>query len=470
MKKNIIFGMLVSLLAIPTFAQVPATDVPQEEIKKKDYSHYTAGSSISVGFGLAGSSLATGKANEGVYNKVGFPSYNVSLRYTYFVYKFMGITTGLDFSNYNSTLGLKGMYAWPAVTDMGIAYQRRAWFADPYSSWSEVENISMIEIPIGLTFKYKPAKVGLIGTVGVKLAFPVAANYQSKGNVTMYNYYPTLNTYEYNGPHMTANVAYEEDMRKYDKAMWSTVNGQVFAEFGALFELHPRLDLSVSVYGNYGLNNVVAANDDFGFANKTNGLNTELAPMANYKGLLGTAVQTANPWSVGGKIALHINCRKKSDEQIAAEAYIAPEVVYVYDTVRQVIKEVIHDTITIEVGQIDSTNSWILEQKSRIFYKVNDAKHPIMQPANLIDLLSSALVGNRNERVVIAGYASSEGQASYNERLAMERAKTVANMLRARGVQDNQIEIMSFGDTKTKNNTDPEDMVRDRRVEVIPQK
>jgi len=404
-----------------------------------------------------------------VYNKVGFPSYNVSLRYTYFVYKFMGITTGLDFSNYNSTLGLKGLYAWPAVTNMGIAYSRRAYFGDGYSSWSEVENISMLEIPVALTFKYKPNQIGLIGTVGVKVAMPVAANYKSTGNVNVYNYYPTLNSYEFDGPHVTRNAAYDENVCKYDKSMWSGVNGQVFAEFGALFEVHPRLDLSVSIYGNYGLNSVVAANNEFGFANKANGLNTEIAPMANYKGLLGTAVQQANPWCVGGKIALHINVRKKSDEQIASDAYIAPEVVYVYDTVQKVVTRVIHDTIVETVYKVDSVTSWILDETQLIYYKVGDATHPIIEPENLIELLASSLLADRSAQIVIEGHASAEGTLSYNERLARRRAETIAAIFESRGVKKDQMIIHAVTrEAKDADLNDKAAMVRDRCVEIIP--
>lgn len=468
MKKNIIFGMLVSLLAIPTMNAQVQTLYSDGGTGAKPQ-HYTAGSYISVGLGLAGSGMAT--TSDRVFNEIGGPSYNASLRYTYFMFNYMGITTGLDFSSYTATLGLQGRYTWPAVTDMGMAYTRISHFADGYSSWKELENLYMLEVPIALTFKYKPNKVGFIGTAGIKLGFPVAANYKSSGTVNIRNYYQSLNVKEMEGPHVTLNAQYEEDTRKYDKSMWQGINGQLFAEFGALFQVHPRMDLSVSVYGNYGLNNVIKANDAFGFASAKNNLNTDIAPMAEYKGLMGTAVDHVNIWSVGGKIALHINVRKLSDEQLIDASYMAPDVVFVYDTVPQVVTEIVHDTVTITREKVvDYTNAWVLEKQGAIFFRVGDAKRPMCSPENYIDILASALTTNRNAKINIDGRASYEGNAEFNQKLSEDRANKIADMLRARGVKDEQMVIQGLGSSKNVESDNPEDHVRDRRVDIIPVK
>jgi len=485
MKKTIIFGMLVSLLAIPTFAQEQAVEqTPNQDPQAADAAqvdsmmrtapvHFTAGSTISLGFGLAGSGLAIGGDN--VYSAKNGLGYNASIRYTYYVYKFMGVTTGLDFSTYSSTIGMKGRYDWAAESATGIPYSRYMDF-DKYgnSTFSEVETVYMLEIPLALSFKYKPQRVGLMGTVGMKLGFPVSGTYQSKGNLRLYNdlgSYGVENDYNLSS-HITKEDQVNEGVYKYDRSTWSTVNGSVFAEFGALFEVHPRLDISLSVFGSYGVNNIVATQNAFGFARPSNNFDNAEASMPQYKGLLGTTVVNhANPWSVGAKIGLNINCRKKSDERLAAEAYVAPEVVYVYDTVQRVVNRVIHDTVYQNVYLTDTMVSWILEAPQFIYYEQGDAVHPVIEPENLVELLASALVANRSMRVILEGHASAEGTQSYNQRLAYRRAETIGDMLQKRGVRKSQINVrMVTRSSESVNLSDKAKLVKDRRVDIIPVK
>jgi len=487
MKKNIIFGMLVSLLAIPTFAQEQAVVAPEQapeaaeqvaqdsaSLKVTAREHFTAGSTISLGFGLAGSNLAV-KGDNVFAQKFGL-GYNASLRYTYYVYKYMGITTGVDFSVFSNTLGMKDRLNFASQapsyeTGKTYDYYRFTTFGEGgASTFSEVENIYMLEVPIALTFKYMPNRVGLIGTVGMKLGFPIQGTYQSKGSLSISNDFYEKGFVEQN---VLVDSKFDEGVYTYDRNVWSVVNGSVFAEFGALFNVHPRLDLALSVFGSYGVNNICATNSELGFATKSNKFGEYGAPaMADYKGLLGTnAISSANPWCVGGKLTLQINCRKKSDETIAAEAYIEPDVVYVYDTIHQVINRVIRDTVFENVYLVDSVTSWILADNQRVYYKLGDAIHPTISPENLIELLASSLIGNRDAKIIVEGHASADGQRSYNNRLAYRRAETIVNMLKERGVKDEQMEIRTVTKEPTKENlSDEEALIRDRRVTIIPVK
>ncbi len=75
--------------------------------------------------------------------------------------------------------------------------------------------------------------------------------------------------------------------------------------------------------------------------------------------------------------------------------------------------------------------------------------------------------GNPNMRICVIGQADKQGNADYNKKLALRRAKAVADFLEKQGLPRNQFDISSrgeaFGDTWFGNNP----AEADRRVEVL---
>jgi len=533
MKKNIVFGMLVSLLAIPMYTQAQkapamiseevATDngsaskeaekaakAAAKEAEKAEKAaakeaakaekdaakeakkaaqpagvHYSTGSVISVGFGAGCGGMQT--TGDNITSKMAYPTYNVGLRYTYFFKKFMGFTTGVDFSSYNATFGLKGILDWNGVTTgynemlTPTPYSHRLNFdaeGKTGSKWSELETIGMVEVPIALTFKAKPNKVGFLGTLGLKLGFPVTGSYKYEGTLNHTAYFDNMGYLEVNPDRYMMNDKYEDIAAiKYDKKVWNVLNCGVFAEAGILFQVHPRVDMSLSIYGSYYINSVNGTPDEdrqkLGFASANNNYatanNGEMQSIMNqYNGLIGTdVVDRINPFSCGVKLALHINCSNKSDEQRAAELYVAPEIIHVYDTVNTISVQLVHDTLVQEV-RIPCDPEYSAEEKEIIYYQVGDASSPVIQPANLLDKLAAKLKADPEMKIVVAGHASPEGNPIYNEILAQKRADKIAKMLIDKGVNKYQLIVRSYGSERPSNVTGIEDLVKDRRVEIIP--
>lgn len=498
MKKNFVYGLLVAALTLPTFASaqdatapdsiltdsaalVAAADsVPQkakkERVKKErvypvDSVHYTQGHVLSVGFGFGMSGLWSD--GENIKNGIGFPGFNASLRYTYYFLKYMGFTTGVDFSTYRAEASLEGMMNLENnKTDLGQEYLHQLNF-DGNSEWKEMQNIQMVEVPIALSFKAKPHHVGFLGTVGLKLAFPVFGSYTYKGNL---NHQGAFNQYGYveaADTHFgTQNVSQEESIEIKRNTM-NVVNCNLFGEVGILFQVHPRVDMSVSFYGNYGLNdlNSTPHRDRAEFVEAYQyGAAFNQGYYQSHNGLFGAAiVDRVKPWNFGIKIAAHINVNKKSDEQKAAESYIAPEMVndtitlvdtvYVHDTVEVVIKE----TIEKKVEQITK-----MLEKVIIYYNVGDSKTPIINPANMLDSVATIIAENPQIRVAVEGHASSDGNPQFNQMLSENRAMNVATLLRSKGVKDSQMEVAGYGSDHPLKFGAADDPTKDRRVEIIP--
>jgi peptidoglycan-associated lipoprotein len=65
-----------------------------------------------------------------------------------------------------------------------------------------------------------------------------------------------------------------------------------------------------------------------------------------------------------------------------------------------------------------------------------------------IEAHAAYLLANPQQRIRIEGHTSEEGTREYNIALGEKRAKAVANVLLAQGVNPNQINIVSYGKEK----------------------
>ncbi|MCQ2311812.1 MAG: OmpA family protein [Paludibacteraceae bacterium] len=532
MKKNCICGLLVTLLAIPTFAQEVQQDSTinaqveaafdaaaaeaammdsaivanadsaivadidsaaleeavapakqkrerKERVYPVDSVHYTKGHVLSVGLGFGMSGLWSNGDN--IKNGIGFPGFNASLRYTYYFFNWMGFTTGIDFSTYRAEAKLEGvMDLEPGITDHKVGYIHRLDFGDK-SSWKEMQDVKMLEVPIALSFRAKPHHVGFLGTVGLKLAFPVYGSYNYKGTLDHLAAFPESGFgKDAVTPLWTEDGLEHNEAVEIKRSTINVVNCNIFGEVGILFQVHPRVDLSVSLYANYGLNDLNSTKHrdraDYAFGPAVYE-NREHIPFSDgtyqeHNGLFGAAIiDRVQPWNCGIKVAAHFNVNKKSDEQKALENYVAPEMmhdtisltdtVYIHDTIVREI--VIKETIEKKVEQITK-----MLEKVIIYYNVGDSKTPIINPANLLDSVATIIAENPQIRVAVEGHASSDGNPQLNMMLSENRALNVATLLRAKGVKDSQMEVTGYGSEHPLKFGAADDPTKDRRVEIIP--
>jgi peptidoglycan-associated lipoprotein len=68
----------------------------------------------------------------------------------------------------------------------------------------------------------------------------------------------------------------------------------------------------------------------------------------------------------------------------------------------------------------------------------------------LVEAHARYLAGNRGARMTIQGNADERGSREYNIALGQKRADAVKRMMQVMGVQDNQVETVSFGKEKPK--------------------
>ena len=78
------------------------------------------------------------------------------------------------------------------------------------------------------------------------------------------------------------------------------------------------------------------------------------------------------------------------------------------------------------------------------YFKTDDAAAPIYNKKQL-DSIASVLKADKSFHVVLIGHADKRGAESYNENLAMQRAKTIATALQQQGIDQGQIVYRSVG-------------------------
>jgi peptidoglycan-associated lipoprotein len=78
------------------------------------------------------------------------------------------------------------------------------------------------------------------------------------------------------------------------------------------------------------------------------------------------------------------------------------------------------------------------------------------------------LLSKRDARVVLQGNTDERGSREYNLALGQKRAEAVRKALKVLGVTDAQLEAVSFGEEKPRNEADTEEaFAENRRVDVV---
>jgi peptidoglycan-associated lipoprotein len=83
---------------------------------------------------------------------------------------------------------------------------------------------------------------------------------------------------------------------------------------------------------------------------------------------------------------------------------------------------------------------------------------------------SQYLAAHPGQRMVLEGHGDERGSREYNIALGEQRAKSVANMMKAQGVSDGQLEVVSYGEEKPAAfDHDEASWELNRRVELVYQ-
>lgn len=106
-------------------------------------------------------------------------------------------------------------------------------------------------------------------------------------------------------------------------------------------------------------------------------------------------------------------------------------------------------------------------KKAVIFFDLDKAI-PILEPEDILIRIAEILKNHPDQKIHVNGHACKLGKPDYNQRLALRRAKAVAEQLKALGVREDQMIVASLGDDIPYRYQGQHQLSKDRRVEIVP--
>ena len=425
--------------------------IPADSTDRKG--HYVE-AHVGLGYGSMGYEL------QGAQNYVnGSFSALLQAQYAYFFTPNWGIGAGLWFTNYTSHAHIGGAYTWLDQTDTDLEqhYDHTA----NVLRWRERETIHNIGIPISAQFQYKEDdwNARIFASLGLAPSFSVSKRYRVlEGQIAHSGYYPAWE--------LTLTDMHEFGVKNYENTPGARgtmdVRAQVdlFADFGALLPMTKQIELFLGGYFNVSLNNAnCSASQALGWKDDT------FTFMNDYQGAYKLDLATAShPWEVGVKVGVHWHYipAPKHEMEDYFEYFQRPDT-----TVRYIARAdtsiIVHPDTLVEQPIIEVAKE--VEKFNKIYFAF-DSYQLTNKAKNYLNSIVEALNKVPEAKIAIDGHASSEGQSEYNDILSANRAKAVADYLISQGVDKNRIVTVGHGSRVPNEDTEYEEMNRDRRVEV----
>lgn len=117
-------------------------------------------------------------------------------------------------------------------------------------------------------------------------------------------------------------------------------------------------------------------------------------------------------------------------------------------------------------GEFNDPNS----PQVKVIYFMLDSSEVQPDFVPIIAAHAQYLVANPSLRIILEGNTDERGSREYNIALGEQRARSVANMMKAQGVGENQLQLVSYGEEKpAATGSDESSWEQNRRVELVYQ-
>lgn len=371
------------------------------------------------------------------------------LRYGYFFNEHWGLSAGVAADYYSGSYAITTERDYPDWTDTDGEPCTLQWRSH---NVVEKEHLLTLNIPIMAEMEYiLSPRGGIYAALGASVGLPVVRSYSTSGELIRQGYYPKWN--------MTIDDAvdyYHTTDLPAGKMGLRAVSATLQAEAGYLLPLKNNVSLRLGVYAKYIVNNLATSTAGSYCTDEGQYFPT------NYAGAVSTTNVAAHPWQVG--LAVAVAWKKPAKTQPRPTVY---ETIAVPDTTWNVVTHidtlvsVTYDTIMHPVKAIQQ-----LQETSIIWFDLGDT-NPKLDPIDMLDKLAVILIANPEQTIQINGHTCDQGSRAYNEKLSIQRAQAVANLLIEKGVNPQQLTIQGFG-SSTPYYSKSHDRYLDRRVEIVP--
>ena len=440
------------------------------EIPYTPKGHYVQ-AMIGLGYGSMGYTLTGDQSNGLLPNgKIGKNTGDLQgllqVQYAYYFNNNWGVNAGLAFSGYGSYGVLNTTARW---NEQGDSDGERYNHLTETHNWKEHQITHIVEIPVGIQCMYplNDDNLRLQAGLGLRFGLPVYSKWAlTSGDIEHIGEYPQWG--------MT--IRNQQDRDFYNEQIgnhWSqdrqSLNLKPFAlaldaNVGLAVPITQQIDLLCGLYFQI---NCIDLNN---YTQKDLGWQQPQAEadyrkhnfMETYEGLIATnTVNHVLPWGLGIKVGVQWHHKEKMPSP--PPTFMRVEVC---DTTITLATR--YDTI-IKPKQEAAKEIVRLMHKSVIWFDVNSTT-PKLEPATIIQDIAAILRENPEQKIIVSGHASKEGNARRNRILSEKRAQAVADLIIAEGIPAEQVTVeahssdISYSVTEGQTHT----IALDRRVEIIP--
>lgn len=183
--------------------------------------------------------------------------YTYNFGYKYFFTKNWGLGAGLGLESFHSKSILNYQTSNSSVDTDGELFEFRTVFKD----WQEKQSILLLDIPVSLLFqKQMNNKLKFQISFGPKVSFAIQSSYKTVGGtIETTGYYYQYNVVLYNMPQH--NFTTLSDSQTNDTRLNPVLSAS--SNLGGLYKLNKNMDIFAGVYFDYGLTNMVDAQNKF---------------------------------------------------------------------------------------------------------------------------------------------------------------------------------------------------------------
>ncbi|MDR0368741.1 MAG: OmpA family protein [Bacteroidales bacterium] len=440
---------------------------------------------------------------------------NAIVGYSYFFNKHWGIGTGVGFAHFRTVGVYKKDFSDDEYVSLGnqtdddnaagvpVDYELRV----RLGNWKERQTANAIEVPLLVQFQHKfglKQKFGLYFNVGAKVQIPFGAkykvldgNYENDARLNVSGYYPEAGM-DLGSPsnpplayHGFGSIHNPNEKWAWNNDLKLKVSIAGTAEFGFLFAVARRVDLTLGAYIDYGFNNVIKKTDKpllEASADYFDGETPDIGKNIQYNGMLTSdRVSKARLVSYGGKIGIRIRLgrvektpwEKQQEEALLAktedslfrenqkeynDAILAAvkdlqkgvnEIRTWKDLVNERLekpakeKEVIPEKVQ-EISEEEHTTL-----SGHVYFALNSASIRSSQYA-LLNKKVALLKKYPHLHIQVIGNTCDLGSGKFNSNLGLSRATSVRDYLISKGIDAKRIEVStrSYNDPLLPNTTE----------------
>ncbi len=181
--------------------------------------------------------------------------YTFNLGYNYFFSENWGFGVGLGLESFESKATLNYQTSHISTDTDGESFE----FRTQYTDWQEKQSILLLDIPLSFIYqKEMSEKLKFQFSIGPKVAFAAQSNYKTTGGtIETTGYYPQYNVVLSGMPQH--NFTTLTSFPKNGISMNPVVSA--FGNLGGLYKLSKSMDFYAGVYLDYGLTNMIDAQD-----------------------------------------------------------------------------------------------------------------------------------------------------------------------------------------------------------------